>query len=231
MSNTNWFPEKEGDEYHYNVNNKVMVVALISLFFVVVIVAILHIYARCVLRRQARLGSFISRFSVGGVAAQTHIHEPPKTGLDPSVLAALPVFVYKKSDEPNDPGVECSICLTALEEEEMARLLPNCKHTFHAECIDMWLHSNSTCPVCRSGAEPKATKENGDQVVDVPAPPLESGLEGASDVVEQSPKVGGSGSGSVSRLSSFRRMLSREKSERRLQSCEEPDVVEDLERQ
>ncbi|RWR96376.1 E3 ubiquitin-protein ligase ATL41-like protein [Cinnamomum micranthum f. kanehirae] len=220
MSENNWWHMRREDETRYNLNNRVMLVALISLFFVVVIVVLLHIYARCILRHQARRRAIIHRLTVG---AQAHTHEPPKHGIDPSVLAALPIFVYKTSEEPNDPGVECSICLTALEEEEMARLLPNCKHTFHAECIDMWLHSNSTCPVCRSGVEPKAPNENGEQAVGAVAPQLDSGLEGAADVLRQSPKEGGSGS----RLSSFRRMLSRERSDRRLQA----DVVEDLERQ
>lgn len=30
------------------------------------------------------------------------------------------------------------------------RILPKCRHEFHAECIDMWFSSHSTCPLCRS---------------------------------------------------------------------------------
>lgn len=29
-------------------------------------------------------------------------------------------------------------------------MLPKCKHGFHVECIDMWFHSNNTCPLCRN---------------------------------------------------------------------------------
>ncbi|XP_043726077.1 E3 ubiquitin-protein ligase ATL41-like [Telopea speciosissima] len=93
------------------------------------------------------------------------------TGLEPSVIAALPTFIYKKPDPDPDPHphididtgtgtgtgtetTECSICLSTLEEEELVRLLPNCVHLFHADCIDMWLISQSTCPICRTVADP-----------------------------------------------------------------------------
>jgi hypothetical protein len=33
------------------------------------------------------------------------------------------------------------------------RLLPKCNHSFHINCIDMWFHSHSTCPICRSPVE------------------------------------------------------------------------------
>lgn len=30
------------------------------------------------------------------------------------------------------------------------RLLPDCRHSFHAACIDPWLRSKPACPVCRT---------------------------------------------------------------------------------
>lgn len=41
------------------------------------------------------------------------------------------------------------MCISELKEGEEVRFLPNCKHGFHVECIDMWFHSNDTCPLCR----------------------------------------------------------------------------------
>ena len=29
------------------------------------------------------------------------------------------------------------------------RVLPDCNHGFHMECIDKWFTSNSSCPLCR----------------------------------------------------------------------------------
>lgn len=44
---------------------------------------------------------------------------------------------------------ECSVCLNEFEDSEPLRLLPKCRHYFHPECIDMWLYSHTTCPLCR----------------------------------------------------------------------------------
>ncbi|KAF3553622.1 hypothetical protein F2Q69_00016160 [Brassica cretica] len=49
------------------------------------------------------------------------------------------------SKEPFD----CAVCLCEFTEKDKLRLLPTCSHAFHLNCIDTWLQSNSTCPLCR----------------------------------------------------------------------------------
>nr|XP_009588993.1 RING-H2 finger protein ATL46-like isoform X2 [Nicotiana tomentosiformis] len=44
---------------------------------------------------------------------------------------------------------DCAVCLCEFSEHDKLRLLPLCSHAFHIHCIDTWLLSNSTCPLCR----------------------------------------------------------------------------------
>ncbi|CAJ1941613.1 unnamed protein product [Sphenostylis stenocarpa] len=59
-------------------------------------------------------------------------------------------FKYKKGVVDYDDDDECSVCLSGFEEGEEVRKLPQCKHWFHAPCIDMWLYSHLDCPICRT---------------------------------------------------------------------------------
>ncbi|CAI5526363.1 unnamed protein product [Closterium sp. Naga37s-1] len=52
-------------------------------------------------------------------------------------------------DEENACFRECAVCLGDYDEGERIKLLPPCGHRFHADCIDLWLSSKSTCPICR----------------------------------------------------------------------------------
>ena len=195
-------------------NQKLLVIGMISLFFIIVLVILLHIYARYRLRLHGRLRLQASlsfpRTEVEENGIINDSIEPSKKGLDPSIIASLPVFLYQATD--GGDGLECSVCLSAIEEGAKVRPLPNCKHAFHAECIDLWLSSQTTCPICRTGAEPQPTVEHIVPEAPPTAPPLE---ESTSDGIAQLQKVGGSGS----RLSSFRRILSWERSSRRIQNC------------
>ena len=70
-------------------------------------------------------------------------------GFEPSVLRALLVTVYKAKDRAGGEALECAVCLAELTDGEAARFLTRCQHGFHAECIDLWLRSHATCPLCR----------------------------------------------------------------------------------
>ncbi|KAE9613292.1 putative transcription factor C2H2 family [Lupinus albus] len=71
--------------------------------------------------------------------------------LDPLVLQTFPTFPYStvKDIRKEKYSLECAICLFEFEDDSMLRLLTICFHVFHQECIDLWLSSNKTCPVCR----------------------------------------------------------------------------------
>ncbi|KAK4488629.1 hypothetical protein RD792_004398 [Penstemon davidsonii] len=51
--------------------------------------------------------------------------------------------------EDNNDNGECTVCLSEFEPNEQLRFLP-CSHVFHAECVDSWLLTSRTCPLCMS---------------------------------------------------------------------------------
>lgn len=74
-----------------------------------------------------------------------HLHD---SGLDQAFIDALPVFQYREIVGLKEP-FDCAVCLCEFSENDKLRLLPTCSHAFHIDCIDTWLLSNSTCPLCR----------------------------------------------------------------------------------
>ncbi|PHT69749.1 putative dolichyl-diphosphooligosaccharide--protein glycosyltransferase subunit 3 [Capsicum annuum] len=178
---------------------------------------------------QGQATSYTTRgFQIFNMTSMSQV-EPPKHGLDPSIMTSLPIFLYKKSEQHT---IECSICLSTIEDGELVRILPNCMHIFHLECIDKLFDCHSTCPICRAEAKPRLSPEPREGIVSrlsPSTPPMESGnlcvtvnLEGTSS----------SGNGTSSRLSSCKRIiiLSRERSFQGIpaQSCSREDHVDDL---
>lgn len=81
-------------------------------------------------------------------------------GLDDSVIKSMPLSIYttkKKSKSKGDrkrlivlEAHDCAVCLLEFEENDYIRTLPQCCHSFHVDCIDMWLRSHANCPLCRA---------------------------------------------------------------------------------
>ncbi|XP_073134740.1 RING-H2 finger protein ATL3-like [Henckelia pumila] len=145
------------------LTGKIMVATIILLFFVVVFVFCLHLYAKWfwyrhqvnrtdTTRRRRRLDFSAGYHEAAAVAAL-------RRGLDPSVLGTIPVSLFDPKEFKD--GLECAVCLCEVAEGEKTRLLPKCNHGFHVECIDMWFQSHSTCPLCRNPvANPGQSSEN-----------------------------------------------------------------------
>lgn len=61
----------------------------------------------------------------------------------------------------------CCVCLGDFEFKEELLQVPSCKHVFHIDCIHHWLHTNTSCPLCRCSVIPTAKLAN-----PTPPPPL-----------------------------------------------------------
>ncbi|KAF8402608.1 hypothetical protein HHK36_010697 [Tetracentron sinense] len=162
-------PESPSSEHEilptiHSYDGKVMLAAIISLLLVILFVLLLHLYARWFTtqahpRRRPSLS--ISHVVLGPtqvhhIGAFTYVNthsECATNGLDASIIASLPLFVYESSECEN--GLECVVCLGVFKEDDIGRNLPKCGHPFHVECIDMWLQSHSTCPICRASVLPE----------------------------------------------------------------------------
>ncbi|KAI3862490.1 hypothetical protein MKX03_011578 [Papaver bracteatum] len=71
------------------------------------------------------------------------------TGLSGSAIVSFPVVVIGESGRLPNPKIDtCAICLSEYKPKEILKSFPSCNHCFHADCIDVWLHLKSSCPVC-----------------------------------------------------------------------------------
>ncbi|XP_028060898.1 probable E3 ubiquitin-protein ligase RHA4A isoform X1 [Camellia sinensis] len=73
-------------------------------------------------------------------------------GLKGELREKLPVVLFDEGLREKDS--QCCVCLGEFEMKEELNQVPSCKHVFHVDCISHWLHSNSTCPLCRSSINP-----------------------------------------------------------------------------
>ncbi|KAF7806593.1 RING-H2 finger protein ATL13-like [Senna tora] len=127
-----------------------------------------------------------------------HLHD---SGVDQSFIDTLPVFPFSAiiGLHLKTPSFDCAVCLCEFQPHDKLRLLPNCSHAFHVDCIDTWLLSHSTCPLCRSTLLHHDPLFSRPPIVLV----LESGSDTSAEIVPQQQQqepasVSGSGSESVS---------------------------------
>lgn len=110
---------------------------MILLFVGIGVLILIHI---CIVGRAYRRGigttNIVER---GSLASNSMSHED---------IEKLPSYAFQSKDP-----MECAVCLDNLKVGEKCRLLPLCNHSFHAECIDLWLLKTSICPICRSTAD------------------------------------------------------------------------------
>ncbi|TVU20093.1 hypothetical protein EJB05_36286, partial [Eragrostis curvula] len=70
-------------------------------------------------------------------------------GVPKPVIESLPFFRFATLRGARQ-GMECAVCLARFDDADLLRLLPRCRHAFHLDCVDQWLESSASCPLCRA---------------------------------------------------------------------------------
>ncbi|KAG9490621.1 hypothetical protein GDO78_006115 [Eleutherodactylus coqui] len=76
--------------------------------------------------------------------------EAKPRGLTKANIEQLPSYRFNLESHQSEQTL-CVVCFSDFESRQLLRVLP-CNHEFHAKCVDKWLKSNRTCPICRADA-------------------------------------------------------------------------------
>uniref|UniRef100_A0A5B6Z244 RING-type E3 ubiquitin transferase n=1 Tax=Davidia involucrata TaxID=16924 RepID=A0A5B6Z244_DAVIN len=140
------------DQYPYTKFTPSIAIIVVILVAALFLMAFFSIYIRhCSENPGGSVGGVGRR--VGSIRAR----RAAARGLDAAVIETFPTFEYSvvKGLKIGKGALECAVCLNEFEDNETLRLIPKCDHVFHPECIDAWLASHVTCPVCRANLVPQ----------------------------------------------------------------------------
>lgn len=94
--------------------------------------------------------AFVSEHAAGGGSNSSHGTAPEHP------TSSAMTKVASSSNKPLPPATgnltelpTCVICLERMDDTVTGLLTILCDHTFHCSCINKWVSTQSTCPVCR----------------------------------------------------------------------------------
>ncbi|TFK50539.1 hypothetical protein OE88DRAFT_1631483, partial [Heliocybe sulcata] len=79
------------------------------------------------------------------------------------VIASMPTGFYKDWADA-ESETRCPICLDDYKSLDPVLKMHDCRHWLHKECLETWLRSATTCPVCRQRVRPQRDR--------APSPPV-----------------------------------------------------------
>ena len=153
------------DYYHHRAPSspqyKVIAAIAVSFGAIALLANLLRFWLRSLKEAQEADRRRVPPSGGGGSGGQ---HAAAAAGPQPPAPAAVSVGMarsvgplvctYRRADGWREAA--CAVCLAELADGEAVRVLPECMHYFHAECVGEWLRAHDTCPLCRAPLDPAA---------------------------------------------------------------------------
>ncbi|KAJ4725547.1 RING-H2 finger protein [Melia azedarach] len=141
---------------HIHLSNRPLFLLLIFCSLLILTGSLL-LYAHCLYRHR----------SVSNTGNALIISPPALSlGLDPTIINSMPIILHHSPVMSNNIGTgtgtgtaaatsvnmetECCICLGRFEDGQKLKVLQECHHAYHGDCLDKWLATHSSCPLCRA---------------------------------------------------------------------------------
>jgi hypothetical protein len=145
---------------HWEAHGRLLTACLVVLNVLLVLLVYAYFwrfFSRSRSRTRGGGGGGEDDDSADGASASSEASSPPASPKARDrrevqlAITALPVFVHSSSGVGvGGLAAECAICIAEFADGDQGRLLPRCRHRFHARCVDTWFRSHTTCPLCRT---------------------------------------------------------------------------------
>ena len=56
---------------------------------------------------------------------------------------------FERDPTDSEKDLECCICMNQFDGQKIIELKCSGKHKFHSDCLEKWVESKPSCPICR----------------------------------------------------------------------------------
>ncbi|TBU53011.1 hypothetical protein BD310DRAFT_183164 [Dichomitus squalens] len=96
----------------------------------------------------------------GLLSLSTILGDVKPRGTPADIISSLPKGTYGDWVRPGVTEERCPICLDDYDAKDACLRVPACSHWFHEGCLQQWLKTARTCPVCRGRVTKPRSGEN-----------------------------------------------------------------------